>query len=194
MTANNDNNQDTAQALTTPPTERGKPTEGGEAKGLTNTFAIKKKTGRPTKLTPELQAKICKYVRDGNYFSTACQAVGINHQTFADWQKRGEEEANNGGGIYSSFLEALKRAEAEAEAELASMIKETALQKKEWLPGMAFLERRHRERWGRPAPIGITIDDHKEISITHVEYNLGPGQDIPQIVEGEVRELTEGEK
>lgn len=144
--------------------------------------------GRPTKLTPELQTKICKYMRDGNYLTTACQAVGIDTVTFNSWLHRGEEEQKNGGGMYYDFLIAIKNAEAEAEDELVKVIREAGVVKKEWLPAMTMLERRHRERWGRPAPVGITIDDHKELHITHVEYNLGTG-DRPQIIEGEVREL-----
>jgi len=150
-----------------------------------------KGTGRPTKLTPELQEKICKYIAAGNYLVTACSAVGIDTNTFNLWLNNALKEENNGGGMYFDFMIAVKRAEAAAEAELASMIRETALQKKDWLPAITFLERRHRERWGRPAPIGITLDEHKEVHITHVEYNLSPGQEIPQVVEGEASELLE---
>lgn len=151
-----------------------------------------KGTGRPTKLTPALQTKICQYIADGNYLVTACSAVGIDPNTFNLWLNNALKEESNGGGMYFSFMVAVKEAEAKAEAELASMVRKTALQKKDWLPAITFLERRHRERWGRPAPIGITVEDNRQVNITHVEYNLGQGYEQPgQVVEGEARELLE---
>ncbi len=36
-----------------------------------------KKVGRKTKLTPELQQVLCDIFKDGNFVSTACNAVGI---------------------------------------------------------------------------------------------------------------------
>lgn len=163
---------------------------------MTKTTAINKSdnkqvTGRPTKLTPERQAKIVDLVRKGNYFITACQATGIGKSTFLNWLERGELEQNNGGGIYSDFLLAVKKAEADAEAELASMIRETALEKREWLPGMTFLERRHPERWGRKDRSTIQIEEHKTITITTVEVVKDYGQG--RIIEGEAKEITEGE-
>lgn len=129
----------------------------------------KRITGRPTKLTPERQATIVDLVRKGNYLITACQVAGINKSTFLDWLERGEKDLNNGGGIYSDFLLAIKKAESEAEAELASMIRETALEKREWLPGMTFLERRHPERWGRKDRSTLVVEETKQIVITTVE-------------------------
>lgn len=218
MTAENNNNQVTT-TLTTG--------EGGNLrKGVEVVPPLPKKIGRPTKLTPELQEKICKYVANGNYFTTACQAVGISYQTYLNWLERAKAEeaatkteeteeateGHNGGGLYLDFFEALKIADAQAEAERVSRIREAGIggqvikritrtkrdgtteieeqvNSPQWLADITFAERRWRERFGRPAPVGITIDEHKEISITHVEYHLGPGQALPQIVEGEAVEL-----
>ena len=149
-----------------------------------------KGTGRPTKLTPELQDIICKYISDGNYLYTACAAVGITKTTYLHWLERAEREDNNGGGIYNDFVIAVKSAEAEAEQKLVSVVREKAINGKEWLPAMTLLERRHPDRWGRKDRTAITIDEHKVVTITHVEVIKDYGQG-GQIVEGEARELPE---
>jgi len=157
------------------------------------TTELQEKTGRPSKLTPQLQEKICEYIANGNYLNTACQATGITDSTLFNWMKRAEEEGKNGGGRYFDFMVAIKKAEAQAEAALASMIKETALQKKEWLPAMTFLERRHPDRWGRRDRTRVDINETKTIQITHVEVVLNEAGQTPMI-EGESRELIEGKQ
>ena len=47
------------------------------------------RTGRPTKLTPDLQAKIVEALKAGNYAEVAARHVGIASSTFYDWMKRG---------------------------------------------------------------------------------------------------------
>jgi len=157
------------------------------------TAEIKVKTGRPSKLTPQLQEKICDYIAKGNYLNTACQATGITDSTLFNWLKRAEEEAKNGGGMYFDLMVAIKKAEAQAEAALASMIKETALQKKDWLSAMTFLERRHPDRWGRRDRTRVDINETKTIQITHVEVVLNEAGRQP-VIEAESRELLEGER
>ena len=145
--------------------------------------------GRPTKLTPERQAKIVELVAKGNYLITACQATGIDKSTYLRWLARGEKEGENSGGLYFNFCLAIKKAESDAEIELASMIRETALEKREWLPGMTFLERRHPERWGRKDRSLIQIDEHRTVTITNVEVIKDYGRGM--IVEGEAKEIEE---
>ncbi len=172
------------------------------------------KPGRPTKLTPQLQEKICKYIANGNYLSVACQAVGIDESTLFSWKKQGLVEATNGGGMYLEFLNATKEAEALHEAKIAERLLAAAMpgeRKKvtktgpdgvsvevtetagDWLAAATYLERRHRERWGRPAPIQVNIDQSKTVQITHVEYRL-PSHTPGPVIEGESRELPEGEE
>ena len=142
--------------------------------------------GRPSKLTPALQENICKIVADGNYMITACQAVGIDKSTYLRWLERGAKEIDNDGGIYCDFLYAIKKAEATAEQALLSVIKEKAINGKEWLPAMTILERRHPDRWGRKDRSTVQIEETKQIIITTVEVVKDYGRGA--IVEGEVIE------
>jgi len=131
-------------------------------------MTTKEPTGRPTKLTPKLQSKFVDLIAKGHYISTACQACGIARETFYTWLERAEQEAKNGGGIYADFHDAVKKAEAEAEEALLAVVREKAIDKKDWLPAMTILERRHPEKWGRRDRSTITLEETKEITITHV--------------------------
>jgi len=169
--------------------------------------------GRPTKLTPQLQEKICKYISEGNYLNVACDAVGISDQTYNSWLHRGDEELKNGGGIYSSFLEAVKRASAEQEARIAERLLAGAMPgvRKtvtkdgpdgqtvevtetggDWLAAATYLERRHPDRWGRRDRTQVDITEHKTITITEIEVIKDYGGQTP-IMEGEKpKELSNG--
>jgi hypothetical protein len=76
-------------------------------------------TGRPSLLTPELQAQIIAHVEAGNYRSTSAAAVGIHRNTLTNWEKWGEE----GRAPYADFLCALRIAEAKAEIALLAEIR-----------------------------------------------------------------------
>jgi hypothetical protein len=114
--------------------------------------------GRPTKLTPELQKKIVKLVRDGNYFETAAQAAGIAKSTLYDWLKRGEA----GEEPFAEFSNALKKAEAEAEVDVVATIRAGLRDAPQWQSAMTFAERRWASRYARRDP------DH-ELKRTNLE-------------------------
>ncbi len=71
--------------------------------------------GRPTKLTPELQAKIIERVERGIEPDTAAQAAGIDRVTYYRWMKQGRQEE---GTPFAEFATAVARACAESEAVL----------------------------------------------------------------------------
>ena len=88
-----------------------------------------KGVGRPCSLTTELQDTICKYISEGNYLSTACNASGITQPTLRAWLDKGkaEEESGDIAGQFSLFLSAVKRAEAEREAIIVSRLVDAAM-------------------------------------------------------------------
>ena len=122
--------------------------------------------GRPTDLTPEVQKKICDFLRLGNYRETAARAAGVHERTVRTWLKWGLEKKKP---IYEQFLEACEKAEAEAEAMGLGVIARAA-QAGDWKAMAWRLERKHPERWGLKrsmelsgkaggAPIAITLSD-----------------------------------
>lgn len=79
--------------------------------------------GRKTKLTPEMQTRICDALRAGNFRDTAAITSGICEKTLYTWINKGEESPNS---IYGKFLQELKVAEQEAEARALAQIQKAA--------------------------------------------------------------------
>lgn len=99
---------------------------------------------RPTKLTPALQQKLVDAIQHGHYYETACAYAGISYQTFRNWLQQGEAAKT---GQYFEFLEAITRAEAEAEHRAVQLWQ--AAMETDWRAAQMFLERRHPDRWGK---------------------------------------------
>lgn len=99
---------------------------------------------RPTKLTPELQEKIVKAVKAGNYIETAAAFAGISKQTLYDWMKRGNDATR---GAYREFLDAMEKALAEAEMFDVYQITRAA-QAGNWQAAAWRLERKFPTKYG----------------------------------------------
>ena len=99
---------------------------------------------RPTKLTPEIQARIVTAIRAGNYAGPAARSAGISEPTYYRWLERG---ANEEQGIYREFHDAVRRAEADAEVHAIVVIRKGM--ERDWRAALAYVERRYPERWRR---------------------------------------------
>lgn len=106
----------------------------------------KRKSGRPSKLTPETQEKICLALRGGNFRSTAAQWAGVSYRVFLEWMKVGSERPKSRHGAFrAAVIEAEKAAEIHA---VGLIVKAAAKDPKhaEW-----WLSHRHSERWADKA-------------------------------------------
>lgn len=119
------------------------------------------KPGRPTKLTPEVEEKILRALRGGNFREVAAAYAGVAKRTFLDWMKAGKDNPDSRMGEFRArVVEAEKGAELHA---VATIIKAGGKDHRamEW-----FLERKFPERWGRTAAqkhevtgsIGVSLD------------------------------------
>ncbi len=117
---------------------------------------------RPTKLTPERQAKLVEVIAAGNYYETACQAAGVDYSTFRNWMIRGEEETH---GKYREFFEALTRAEAEAEMQAVAIWHKAMPD--DWRAAQMFLERRYPERWGKQSRLDVQQQVQGKMAVEH---------------------------
>ena len=99
--------------------------------------------GRPTKLTPDLQAAVCRHLASGCYVCTACELVGISEKTLSNWKQRGAD----GEEPFVSFVQALKEAEAKAEERAVLLVQ--AAMPNDWKAAMTWLERKFPDRWSR---------------------------------------------
>jgi transposase len=102
--------------------------------------------GRPTKLTPELQAEIAELLKKGNFVETVCDYLGLSKNTFYDWVRRGERgwQVDIDAG-YVEFSDAIKKAISEVEQSTVEDLREGPLN---WQAKAWWLERRHPDKWG----------------------------------------------
>lgn len=83
---------------------------------------------RTTDLTPEIQKKIVKALKEGSFFSTACEAAGVPAATGNEWlcRGRGTDSKRDDREPFASFAEAIKKAEHEAEKAAIARIQQAA--------------------------------------------------------------------
>ena len=117
-----------------------------------------KQVGRKSKLTPAVRKTIVGHIRAGNYIEVAARAAGVHVGTFYRWMEKGEAAKT---GMYREFRDAVKDAEADAEAEMVASIKRHGFQN--WQATMTLLERRHPERWSRQERRTVTGADGGDI-------------------------------
>lgn len=102
------------------------------------------RTGRPCKLTPPLQAKICELIAAGAYVETAAAYVGVSKVTLYEWMRKGNGQTT---GRFRDFLNAVEKALATAEIRDIAVIGKAA--QVCWTAAAWRLERRAPARWGR---------------------------------------------
>jgi len=103
------------------------------------------KRGRKTKLTPQLQEKICGYIKEGNYAKTAAELCGVGETTYYRWLQTGRESKS---GKCREFWEAIKKAESFAEAYHVQQILK-ASKEGTWTASAWWLERKLPQKWAR---------------------------------------------
>lgn len=124
------------------------------------------------KLTPELIEEAAQLIRAGNYNETVCRYLGIDPSTFYRWLREGEQEES---GLKNQFYHAIKRAEAHAEIRNVQIIQRAAAEAENdprlWTAAMAFLERKHPDRWGRREKVSADVEHKGQVTNRH-EYDI----------------------
>lgn len=87
-----------------------------------------KPPGRPTKLTPELAAGICKAIEEWNYLETAAELHDVTRQSVYNWLERGARSVGvksvpKSEALFVEFFYAVTRARARAESEALKILK-----------------------------------------------------------------------
>jgi hypothetical protein len=98
-----------------------------------------------TKLTPELSARICAFLRAGNYLETAAVCARISKSQLFEWLRAGGKP--HAQEPFRTFAAEVEAAQAEAEARDVARIGEAA--EKDWKAAAWRLERRNPNRWSR---------------------------------------------
>lgn len=126
--------------------------------------------GRPTKLTPEVQRRIVKAVRCGNYGETAAASEGVQRSTYYEWMERGRK----GESPFAEFADAVTRARAVAERRMVNVVRTDAVQNAE--SARWYLERSASDRWGRRDKLTIesAVNAELDAMLAKLEAGLTP--------------------
>lgn len=135
---------------------------------------MSQKTGRRSKLTPEVQERICKVIRAGNYAYIAAEYAGISETTFYRWMEQGEEQKT---GRHREFREAVKAAEREAEIRAVATVQQHM--GKSWQAAMTYLERKFPQRWGRRVDVTSAGRDLTKVEMVIVDPATGETEPYP---------------
>lgn len=154
---------------------------------------------RTTKLTSELIQKIATAIRAGNYAKVAAALVGISEATYYSWLEQAKKP--DASPLLLEFLESVERAEALAEIESVTRIRQAA-DNGTWQAASWLLERKHGERWGRNdkirqeisgpngAPITLSVEEAKKAVLAYLDEGdskdefINSGQDSISVSAG----------
>lgn len=126
---------------------------------------------RPSKLTPERQARLCEAIGAGLPRERAAEWAGIGSSTFFRWLERGRTATS---GRYREFWEAVEQAELRTELLAVGTIV-SAIQSGDWRAAESFLKRRHPERWGNT--MRLSGPTGGPIEVTTREQALADGKE-----------------
>ena len=104
------------------------------------------KVGRPSKLTDEVEKRICDAVRAGSYLSVAARSAGVGESTVYEWLRLAR--ADGADERLVAFAAALDKAEADGEVHAVGIIRRK-IARGNVRAAFELLARRHPERWGR---------------------------------------------
>jgi len=145
--------------------------------------------GRRTKLTPAVQEGICNSIKKGLYLHRACNLCGVAEHTYYDWMERGRL-GGPGNELYTNFLHAVKRAEAEDIEARLTEARNYAVSRKSWEETYRYLESRYPQEYGRKLAVQHLEDKEAQARYLQLIQILKPDTRA-QIVEAEVRVLKE---
>lgn len=120
--------------------------------------------GRPTKLTPEIEAQILKLVRGHNYAETAARACGISKDTFRSWVTMGQK----GHRRFRAFSQAIDEAMAISEVKLVA---EASNGGPKGIAALAILERKHCHTWGRRVAL-MPVADGETSGVRRLDVSI----------------------
>jgi transposase len=98
---------------------------------------------RPSKYTPERQARVLEALRAGSSYRDAAEYAGIDQDTLIAWRKR-----------YADFSEAVVAAEASVAIRAVLTIRQ-AFADGDWKAAAFWLERRRNKEWGRQVKVEL---------------------------------------
>jgi hypothetical protein len=123
-----------------------------------------------------------EFVRDGNYMTDVCYAMGITPQAYYKWV----ENAEIGIEPYVSFVTEIQKAKALAVIDKVKIIKDAG-DNGDWVAAMTFLERTQKDKFGRSERMEIKEDKDVQIEIVGMnQEDVALEEKQKGLIEGEI--------
>lgn len=130
--------------------------------------------GRPSKLTEELQSRICQLIEAGADIELACGCVGISTATYRSWMAQGR----NGVEPFAGFLAAATCARQKAELALLMQVRKGDEKKSDFVGRSEgarwLLERTRGNKYA--ARVNVKVQEELESLLDIAEKVLQPEQ------------------
>ena len=124
---------------------------------------MKKRRGRPTKITNALTKRICDLLAKGVDQKTACNLAGaVPYSTFNEWKQRGSE----GIEPFATFFSVISRARDEHKARLLKIILDAAEgllpRRADWKAAGWLLEKGWPLEFGERKPLPLPEEEQQQ--------------------------------
>ena len=123
-------------------------------------------SGRPSKFTAEVRARLLDALAKGNHIETACALAGVDYTTYRRWMQAG----GAGDEKFREFYEAATRAMADAEASLLTTVKLHSVD--DWRAASWILERRHPDRWANTQRVKLEVEKELRKTLDFLESHM----------------------
>jgi hypothetical protein len=98
--------------------------------------------GRPSRLTPDRQNRLCEAIAAGNYYQDACVYAGVSYPSLRRWLAKGSKARR---GRFRRLYEAVQQAEATCEVAVVALWQ--TFMAEDWRAARDFLARRWPKHW-----------------------------------------------
>ncbi|MFM6206407.1 MAG: hypothetical protein ACKPEN_16585 [Planktothrix sp.] len=141
-------------------------------------MTVKRNKGRPSKLTPEIENKLIKFITLGVPLESASNAIGLDYTTVREWLQRGEGRHPTRGKTaqFEAFADRYQQAVGQCEARLVAKIQSAA--DKDWKAAAWLLARRHPDRW-RSEPKPTSLED---LIVAMAQSGLLTAEQLDQLI------------
>ena len=138
------------------------------------------------KLDPVVTHRIVDLIRAGNYLEVAASATGIHRTTLHRWMRHGRGQKR---GRYKKFLNAVEKAQAEAESRDVALIAKAAGD--DWRAAAWRLERRSPKKYG--PRVQVSIEDALQGAVERLKTGLDEATylKVLQLLMSDENELAE---